>query len=167
MNFWSFFCDAQGCIYVTGLNSLGFRASPPWSRAQCSKFRECNLSSGCGEKRISPSQQLNPPSGGKAPAAARPRWNYLHFVSVQTQEKKKVDTERYLFLDLIWCRNRNFFKNRARGRWKWISEMWLHLVIWFREINMVMEYSLEQILWEESGAGRPGAFQAFGSALLE
>lgn len=30
--------------------------------------------------------------------------------------------------------------------------MWLHLVIRFREINMLMEYSLEQILWEESGA---------------
>lgn len=85
--FLEFFSDARGCIYVTGLNSLGFRAFPPWSRARCSKFHECNLSPGCGEKRISPSQQLNPPSGGKAPAASRPRWNYLHFVSFKHRKK--------------------------------------------------------------------------------
>lgn len=52
-------------------------------------------------------------------------------------------------------------KIQANGRWKWISETWLdllHLRIRFREIDMLMERSLEQIFWEESGARMAGGF---------
>lgn len=172
--------DAPGCIYVTGLNSRGFRASPAWSRALCSKFHECNLSSGCGEKRISPSQQLNPPSGEKTTSSLLSQMELSWephltqaFTLFQFKHRKKLCIQRGIYTVFIFRLNLmqklELKKKSSKGKVK--MNFWLVAgpaaplnKIWGDQYVDRIFCGINTLRgkWGKDGWG---AFQAFGSAL--